>query len=78
MSTDNITTSRGSSITSGRRPAFGNPKPVITVGLTTFPLSVMEVMYEGKDPHASAIVFFAGIYLTDKIYFISASQCPVD
>ncbi|KAF8475764.1 Molybdopterin biosynthesis MoaE [Kalaharituber pfeilii] len=60
MSTDITTTSEGSFIILGTRSAFGKSKPVITVGLTTSPLSVTSVLDEVKDPRAGAVVFFAG------------------
>ncbi|KAF8433450.1 Molybdopterin biosynthesis MoaE [Terfezia claveryi] len=47
-------------LTSGTRPAFGISKPIITVGLTTSPLSITTVLENVKDPGAGAIVFFAG------------------
>ena len=47
-------------LTSGTRPAFGIPKPIITVGLTTSPLSITTVLENVKDPGAGAVVFFAG------------------
>lgn len=47
-------------LTSGTRPAFGIPKPIITVGLTTSPLSITTVLETVKDPGAGAVVFFAG------------------
>jgi len=47
-------------LTSGTRPAFGIPKPIVTVGLTTSPLSITTVLESVKDPGAGAVVFFAG------------------